>query len=310
VIVFCGIPSEAPLQAAIAAAERRQFDYVVFNQREAQHFDLCFESRGASVDGILRVQERDVRISDVCGVYLRSMDVDDLPEHKIRGRWSAEPLEVRRSRVVQSMFAEWLEVAQCRVLNRPGQMLSNMSKAYQALSIRRCGFRIPATIITNDPNSVRRFVDTHGRVIYKSASAARSIVREFTTDCVQDLERVRNLPTQFQQHIPGVDVRVHTVGRRYFAAEIKSEVVDYRYAAREGASVSLNAIDLPARLAEQCISLATELNLPLAGIDLKRTPEGDYYCFEVNPSPAYTYYEEHTGQPIAAAIAEYLATGD
>jgi hypothetical protein len=27
----------------------------------------------------------------------------------------------------------------------------------------------------------------------------------------------------------------------------------------------------------------------------------------VNPSPAFSYYEAHTGQPIAQAIARYLA---
>ena len=31
------------------------------------------------------------------------------------------------------------------------------------------------------------------------------------------------------------------------------------------------------------------------------------YCFEVNPSPAFSYDEAHTGQPIAQAIARYLA---
>ena len=51
------------------------------------------------------------------------------------------------------------------------------------------------------------------------------------------------------------------------------------------------------------------LNLPLCGIDLKVTPEGIYYCFEVNPSPAYTYYEEQTGQPIAQAIIDYMTNG-
>jgi hypothetical protein len=30
-------------------------------------------------------------------------------------------------------------------------------------------------------------------------------------------------------------------------------------------------------------------------------------CFEVNPSPGFSYYEGHTGQPISAAIARYLA---
>ena len=51
------------------------------------------------------------------------------------------------------------------------------------------------------------------------------------------------------------------------------------------------------------------LRLPLTGIDLRRTPEGDWYCFEANPSPAFTYYERLAGQPMTAAVASYLLGG-
>jgi hypothetical protein len=30
-------------------------------------------------------------------------------------------------------------------------------------------------------------------------------------------------------------------------------------------------------------------------------------CFEVNPSPAYSYYQELTGAPISDALVRYLA---
>jgi hypothetical protein len=43
-----------------------------------------------------------------------------------------------------------------------------------------------------------------------------------------------------------------------------------------------------------------------SGIDLKITPDDEVYCFEVNPSPAFSYYESNTGQPISAAIARAL----
>ena len=43
---------------------------------------------------------------------------------------------------------------------------------------------------------------------------------------------------------------------------------------------------------------------------VKRTRDGDWFCLEVNPSPAYTYYQEHTGQPIAEAIVDHLVDGD
>ena len=57
------------------------------------------------------------------------------------------------------------------------------------------------------------------------------------------------------------------------------------------------------------VRLAEGLGLAFAGIDLKITPDNRVYCFEVNPSPAFSYYEANTGQPIARAVAEYLAAG-
>ena len=48
------------------------------------------------------------------------------------------------------------------------------------------------------------------------------------------------------------------------------------------------------------------MQLHVAGIDLRRTPDGEWFCFEVNPSPAFLYYETATGLPIAAAIAQLL----
>ncbi|HWN68885.1 MAG TPA: hypothetical protein VNM90_14705, partial [Haliangium sp.] len=67
------------------------------------------------------------------------------------------------------------------------------------------------------------------------------------------------------------------------------------------------ACTLPPDVAERCQRTAASLRLPLAGLDLRRTPEGEWYCFEVNPSPCFTYYEHHTGLPIGAAVAAFLA---
>ena len=66
---------------------------------------------------------------------------------------------------------------------------------------------------------------------------------------------------------------------------------------------------LPPTVAEACLRLARRLDLLLAGIDLKETPDGEYYCFEVNPSPGFLYYEQYTGQPISTALADLLQHG-
>ena len=53
--------------------------------------------------------------------------------------------------------------------------------------------------------------------------------------------------------------------------------------------------------------LQQQLELPLCGIDLRRRPDGSYVCFEVNPMPAFSYYESNTGQPIARSLVEYMS---
>jgi hypothetical protein len=55
-----------------------------------------------------------------------------------------------------------------------------------------------------------------------------------------------------------------------------------------------------------CRRVSATLGLPVTGIDPRVTPEGEWYCFEANPSPAFTYYESSTGQPIGRSVAALL----
>jgi glutathione synthase/RimK-type ligase-like ATP-grasp enzyme len=146
-------------------------------------------------------------------------------------------------------------------------------------------------------------------VVYKSLSGIRSIVRRLEPRHLERLPLLRHGPAQFQAFIPGVDVRVHTVGGRVFASRIHSEAVDYRYGAREGHQIAMEPTILPDAVAGACLDLARRLDLLLAGIDLKETPDGDYYCFEVNPSPGFLYYEREARQPISVALADLLQHG-
>ena len=146
-------------------------------------------------------------------------------------------------------------------------------------------------------------------MIYKSASGIRSIVRRLEPEQLDRLGLLRNGPAQFQLFVPGQDVRVHTVGERLFATRVKSDAVDYRYARRDGLAVEMEATELPQSVASACLRIARELELLHAGIDLKETPDGEWYCFEVNPCPGFLYYERQTGQPISTALAELLHSG-
>ena len=197
----------------------------------------------------------------------------------------------------------------CPVVNRLGGGMSNNSKPYQSLLLARAGFRVPPTLVTSDPDAARAFYAEHGEVIYKSTSGVRSIVRRLGPVQLDRLELLRNGPAQFQAFIPGQNVRVHTVGDELFATRVTSEAVDYRYARRDGLAVEMEPAQLPFDVARARLRIARELELLHVGIDLKETPDGEWFCFEVNPCPGFLYYERNTGQPISAALAELLYRG-
>ena len=302
-VLLCGIPTERPLALVADALAELGRPFVTFNQRHFADTSCVFQVSAGEVIGELRTGRTVLSLEQVSGVYVRMMDYQRLPEYLDAPEGS---LARTRCRSVHDTLSTWIALTGARVVNPLAAMGSNASKPYQAQLIADHGFRVPETLITNDPALVIDFHQRHGRVIYKSASGIRSIVRLLGPDDLDRLGRIRWCPTQFQAYVAGTDVRVHVVDGEVFASEITARAIDYRYAARDGDAATLRAIALEADVASRCIGLARRLGLPFAGIDLRRTPEGDWVCFEVNPSPGFSYYESQTGQPIANAVARYL----
>jgi glutathione synthase/RimK-type ligase-like ATP-grasp enzyme len=287
-----------------AELEQLQVPIVQLNQRRIAATEISFEVSAGRVTGDLAVDEARFRLEALDAVYIRLMDEELLPEH--RGQPEDSPTRAH-SRQVHETLIRWCEVSPARVVNRFEPMGSNSSKPYQAQLIVEHGFLTPETLITNDPDLVASFVEAHPAVVYKSMSGVRSIVQPLRSEEMRRLEDIRWCPVQFQEWVAGMDVRVHTIGEEAFATAVTSDATDYRYAHREGRETRLEAMDLAPEVVASCISLTRSLGLSFAGIDLRMTPDGRVYCFEVNPSPAYSYYESHTGQPIARALATYLA---
>ena len=285
--------------------------YVAVSQR---HFAdtrlaLAVDATG-NLGGTLTYQQRTYPLAEMRGVYLRLVDDEVLPEfRRLAGH---DPLRAHARQLVQdlSLWAAWWGG---RTVNRLAAMASNNSKPYQAQFIQQHGFLTPDTLITNEPEAALAFCARHaGRVIYKSISGVRSIVQAWdpATDTAT-LGRIRHCPTQFQEQVAGFDVRVHVIGELTLATRIAATATDYRYAQQQtGEAAELTAYDLDPEIAANCVSLSQALDLDFSGIDLRLTPTGEVYCFEVNPCPGYTYYEAHTGQPIAARLAEYLTGHD
>ena len=299
-ILLWGMSGDEPLTAVTASLHRRNEPYALIDQRDI--LDTTVElTIGPTLGGTVKVRGESISLDDVGAVYLRQYDARQLPDVVEAGDAGAA-----RGAAVETALWSWTEHTEAHVFNRPSAMASNGSKPYQAAIIQAVGLATPPTLITTDPDAAREFWHRHGTVIYKSVSSVRSIVSRLAPGDTDRLDDVVTCPTQLQKYIAGHDVRVHVVGDDVFPARIESGADDYRYATRQGSSVEMTACTLPADILARCIEVSARLRLPLAGIDLRVTPDGEWYCLEVNPSPAFTFYQRNTYQPISETFTQLL----
>lgn len=296
-ILVYGRLDDPPLGCTVEALEKEGAQYVLLDQTTLDREELCIEVGPNGVHGSLTVAGQELLLDNVHSVYARPLE---LPVR------SFDRTRAAGARLLHEQLVEWFDVAAALVINRPRAMLANGSKPLQIQLIGEAGFLVPQTLVTSSESEARDFWRQHGRVVYKSSSGVRSIVQELDDRSMARLQLLTALPVQFQEFVPGVDIRVHVVGARCFAAEIVSPGIDYRYAARDGGEATLTATELTPELAAHCVALSQKMELPLAGIDLRRRPDGAYVCLEVNPMPAYTFFEAHTGLPIGRALANLL----
>lgn len=243
-----------------------------------------------------------LQMEELSGVFVRNL-YDSHKRHDERhGESVGAALDAELSIGLDSIFAGLA----CPVVNPFSASWSNHSKPYQAMHIQSVGLRSPATLIANDLQDARRFIEKmENGVIYKSASGKTVGTHPTDIDSLPALLSKRSSPIQLQERVAGVDIRVHVVGNQVFPTKVVSDLTDYRYEETERLRMEIGV--LPAEIAAACVRLTQRLGLHLSGIDLRETPDGQFYCFEVNTQPGFAFYEQRTGQPISRALWQLLS---
>lgn len=208
----------------------------------------------------------------------------------------------------------WQLLRDARWMNDPTCDDAASRKANQLRVAADVGLNVPATLITSDPSRVSAFVERCGApgAIYKTFSCTHTIWRETRVLRAEDLEHVdavRLAPVIFQAFVPkDYDLRITAVGGQMFPAAIRSasDVVDFRATVGHA---DVAPVDLPRPIATRLRKLLTRLGLVYGAIDMRRTPDGDYYFFEVNTAGEFLFVEDRTAQPIARAVAQWLTDG-
>jgi RimK-like ATP-grasp domain len=202
-----------------------------------------------------------------------------------------------------------------RWVNDPVRDQVAARKALQLAVAADVGLMVPVTLVTSDPDRARAFIESRNgsETVFKTFSCTHEIWREtrlVRADELPLLDAVRLAPVIFQEYVPAdVDLRITVVGDRLFPAAIHSQETDYPTDFR----MSLGQADVvpatvPREVEERLLALMDRLGLLYGAVDMRRTPEGEHVFLEVNTAGEFLFVEDRTGQPIARALAELLAS--
>lgn len=259
------------------------------------------------------VGDVEVDLSIVTGAYYRrpaAPEVDDDPEDP-----TVRPYRIAEwSAVLRSIWNE----LEGRWLNSPFAILRAEDKPRQLKLAAAVGFRIPETIVTNDPEAAVAFSrqaqcivkplkhalledDGPGRVIFTNRMGPLAD---------EDADAVRLAPFIMQREVRKAhDVRVIVVGDRVFATAIHSQGnVDTEVDWRRGSDPTLphEPIELDETIQERCLAITRELGLRFGAIDLVTDVDGESWFLEINPNGQWAWIENRTGARIAEAIVDDL----
>jgi glutathione synthase/RimK-type ligase-like ATP-grasp enzyme len=199
------------------------------------------------------------------------------------------------------------------IINNPS---AESLAAYKPLQLRiaqRVGLDIPKTLMSNDPEYIRDFWESHdGRCIYKPFTApfwTFSETRLLTKDDLKDLDKLRHAPIIVQEKIEkGLDVRVNIFGKDVFAAAVKTYIPAAELDWRLDPTAKWEEHILPDAISRKLILLLNNLGLHYGCIDMRQQPDGTYKFFEINPSGQFLFIEIDTGQPLLRSLAKLLVS--
>jgi glutathione synthase/RimK-type ligase-like ATP-grasp enzyme len=167
---------------------------------------------------------------------------------------------------------------------------------------------VPETLLTNDPGEICTFFENlDGGVVFKpftTLEGAMGGTQMMKGKYLGNLSLLRNAPAIFQKVIPpGHDIRVTVIGKRIFAAESRSEYLDWRV----DGNLIWTRHELPDSVEQGIRRLMSFLGLSLGSLDFRVDADGQYNFLEINPNGQFLFLEiDDARLRITSALAKLL----
>jgi glutathione synthase/RimK-type ligase-like ATP-grasp enzyme len=318
-------PNDSHLERILAALRLRKIPFVCFDRAKFPQ-QLQLEARlnpdtqTQSWYGSLFYEQQRYYLDEMRSILYRRPS----PSYRLIDGLSSEESNFAQEEAKRG-FDGVLRSLPCLWVNHPDALAATEWKPRQLALANQLGFRIPRTLITNDPaEALRFFEECEGRVIYKPLSASPTIQTDSNTDnwstiyttrltksiLHQFAPHIAHTAHLFQEEIPkAFELRVTIFGTHVFATALYSQRsertrIDWRRGYDE---LEYGIYTLPENVRSLCLELLAHLHLHFAALDLAVTPDGEYIFFESNCNGQWMWIETVTGQPLTEAMVDLLS---
>ncbi len=206
-----------------------------------------------------------------------------------------------------ALFGIFLSSFQGRWISDPIATERAGNKLVQLAAAKAFGFRIPTTLVSQDPQTIATFFDEVDRVILKPVFGTphELCFTQFLTKAhLANAESLRISPAIYQEFIPGTrHVRLNCFGDRSYAAIIETDDLDWR----ADLNVPISDWPVPESLHHAIRGLLDKLNLEMGVVDVKLQPDDQPVFLEINPQGQFLFLEGLTGRKYTEIFAEYLS---
>lgn len=192
-------------------------------------------------------------------------------------------------------------------INHPLSTQLGANKLVQLRAAQRAGFRVPRTLVSQDPEVVRAFCEElGGAVVVKAVSGTSEtalLTRMLTAEHLASPKSISLCPAIYQEYIAGeCHLRVQCFGDVILAVQIRAHELDWRL----NLNVPFDVFDVSDDIKQRLIAVLDDLQLKMGIVDLKLTPEGEIVWLEINPQGQFLFVEALTGLQLASAFATFL----
>ncbi len=293
----------------------RNISYLRLNAENFEEAEIALQFPNVH-DSVLSIDRTRVAIGEIQGVWLRRLvkpKASQIPESEAEARVFAESELDFTLRWFIDLLSNY-----CLILDGEANVLEGRNKFDQLAIAETFGFRIPVTLVTNDPVVAKDFVERHKTVAIKSvAGYGHQVDGGFytvytnivTKDVLDRFESIRAAPVCLQEYIEkAFELRITVVGQQVFSCRIDSQSTertqtDWR---RRDRATPYSVYGTDHELSDQLIAMMKHYSVRFASFDLIVTPDGQTIFLEMNPATQFLWIEELTGMPITDAIIDEL----